>query len=600
MHKIISLPAFANASALFLLAGLSACSSGNVPKLSAGSTWVVEKTTETSDLLIPDGAAIAAPAGKYLTMTVNGIDLPIAPGKYSGAVVLTVTEDIPVKYHDLDPHHYRAALYVNDGHIVPEKSVRSALVGGHVSDTAASDVVITSNEDKFNGIYVTGNSRYSITHPTIRFTGNGGNDFAGFGAAIVATGKADVTVDKASIINKGAVRTAVFVGGDATVHVNDSNIEVYNGTLPAGYKWNVDLGKMFEVPWMLGLSGNVRATNLVENGTVYYNRSHIKTQGWGALSTDDSKHVRMYVNDSTIETVESGYGAYSIGDSIDQFSHTTFNVADVGVIMGAEGSATFTDGTIVNSRRFGVMMHSGVGGGTLTIDKGSVFNSRSTAIQVKGRGTTITVDNAQLHAGNGILVQAMPNDDPFMRRMGAGGPGGPGTPPAPTPTAGGSGPGSAATVGTVGAAAKVFSPDVVARLANVSLTGDLINARPAQGDMIVSLDKASLTGAITTAVAVPSTGQEPTEATRHLIGDVKNIFGPSTDPKNGAQVSVGAGSTWSVAATSYLTRLTIADGGAVKAPAGKRVSLLVNGATRPLHAGNYAGKIVLKVSDGPR
>jgi hypothetical protein len=562
-------------AALVLLAGLAACSSSRIPALMAGNTWMVERTTAARDLAIPQGAVITAPAGKSVTMTVNGIGTAIVPGNYSGKVVFTVTDDIVVRYRDLPPHHYRAALYVNDGKLVPEKSVRSAVVGGTISDTAASNIVITSNEEKFNGLYVTGNSKYSVTNPTIKLTGNGGNDFAGFGAAIMATGRADLTVENAHIINKGVVRTAVFVGGDATVHVNNSNIEVYDGTLPVDYQWNVDLGKMFEVPWMLGLSGNARATTVVENGTVYYNRTHIKTQGWGAMSTDDPKHIRMYVTDCLIETVESGYGAYSIGDSLDHFSRTTFNVTDVGVIMGAEGSATFTDGTAVNSNRFGVMMHAGVGGGTLTIDKGSVFNTRSTAIQVKGRGTTIVIDNAQLHPGNGILLQAMPNDDPFM-----------------------GGPGSAGAVGAVGAAASNFSPDVVATLRNTSLKGDLINARPAQGDMIVMLDKATLTGAITTAVARPSTGIAPTEATRRLIGDVVNIYGPSSEVTNGAQVTVGSGSIWSVAQTSYLTRLAIADGGTINAAAGSRVTLQVDGIDQPLRPGSYKGRIVLRVNAG--
>ncbi|KAH2813745.1 hypothetical protein KXV85_004925, partial [Aspergillus fumigatus] len=156
----------------------------------------------------------------------------------------------------------------------------------------------------------------------------------------------------------------------ATVHVNDAEIEVLNGTLPAGYKFTVDMGKMMEVPWMLGLSGNVRATNLVDYGTVYYNRSHIRAQGWGAVSTDDSIKVRMFVKDSLIETVESGYGCYSIGDSVDSFSHSIIRAADIGCIMAAQGSILISVGTRVEAGQYGVMMHSAAGGGQLVIDKG--------------------------------------------------------------------------------------------------------------------------------------------------------------------------------------------------------------------------------------
>ena len=45
----------------------------------------------------------------------------------------------------------------------------------------------------------------------------------------------------------------------------------------------------------------VRATNLVGNGTLYLEDSHVRAQGWGALSTDDASRVRMFVKDSLIE-----------------------------------------------------------------------------------------------------------------------------------------------------------------------------------------------------------------------------------------------------------------------------------------------------------
>jgi hypothetical protein len=539
------------------------------PALAAGSTWVVDKTTAFQSLIIPEGAKLAAPAGHSLTMTVDGVGTPIQPGSYQGNIVLTVTDDIIVKFDQLEPYRYRAALYIDDGGLVAGKSVAAAVVGGHVGDTAASDVSITSNEEKFNGILVTGTARYTIDHPTIRLTGNGGNDFAGYGAAIMSSGNADVTVNRAHITAQGAIRTAVFVGGHSTMRINDSSIEVFNGTLPADYHFNIDAGKMMEVPWMLGLTGNVRATNLVEHGTVYYNHDHIRAQGWGALSADGPELLRMYVTDSLIETVDSGYGAYAIGNTVDHFSHCTFNVADVGLIIAAAGSADFTDGSVVNSRRFGVMMHSGVGGGTLTIDKGSIFNTRATAIQVKGRGTTIIIDDAAIHARNGIILQAMVNDDPM----------------APTgPMPGDQAPAGAASV----------SPAVVATFRNVALKGDVINARTAQGDLNLTLENARITGSITTATAAAATGKVPTAKTYNLIGDVKNTFGPTTD-RYGLQLTMDARSVWSVRQTSYLNRLTLADGARISAGKGHAVTLLVNGVRTAIAPGSYTGNVVLQI-----
>jgi hypothetical protein len=97
--------------------------------LEAGSTWVVDRTTRLNGLTIPEGATVAAPPGHNLTLTVDGAGFPIKPGFYKGDVVLTVTDEILVKFGKLDPHHFRTAIYVDDGIVIPSKSVASAAVG---------------------------------------------------------------------------------------------------------------------------------------------------------------------------------------------------------------------------------------------------------------------------------------------------------------------------------------------------------------------------------------------------------------------------------------------------------------------------------------
>lgn len=564
----------------------------SAPADRGATSWIVDKpravaaTTHLDHLIIGSAGALTAPAGKFLTLTVNGVGTAIAPGSYDGDVVITVTDDIPVPYLQLPTEHFRAALYIDDGRVIAGKSVTAAATGGTVSDSSADGITIRSNEPRFNGILVTGNSHYTINDPVIEMTGNGGNDFAGFGAGIMSTGHADVTVNNARIVNHGAIRTAIFVGGDSVMHVNNSMIETYNGTLPKDYTFTVQLGKMMEVPWMLGLKGNVRATNLVANGTVYYTNSYIRSQGWGAVSTDDPQHVRMYVKNSLIETVESGYGAYSIGDSIDTFMGSVIDAADIGLIIGGPASGVFTDGTVVNSGRFGVMMHTGRGGGTLTIDKGSVFNTRETAIQIKGRGTTIAVDHAQINAGNGIIIEAMPNDDPYMKKLMAG-----------PPASGAQGAGSATPPGGIPGmppsnAMDAGSPDVVATFSNVALAGDMLNARTAQGGMTLTFEHAAITGALSTATAAPKTGKEPTAETYYLIGAVTNTLRP-TGEKNGLGVSLDGASRWTVTKPSYLTRLTIAPGAAIAGPNGTGATMTVDGKAAAIAPGSYSGEIVI-------
>ena len=517
-----------------LMMPLAACS---VKKdIASGSTWEVAEITSLDSLTIADGAVIKAPEGKSLTMTVDGVETGINPGAYKGKIVLTPTENITK-----DNYNFRTAVYIENGKYVAGKSVTAAVAAGTVTDTSATDVRITSVGEKFNGIMVTGDTKssYSINNPVISLTGNGANDFVGYGAAIMTDGKAEVTIENARINNTGAVRTAVWVGGDSITKVNNSYIEVHDGTLPAGYEFSVAPGKMMEVPWMLGTKGNLRATNLAGNGTAYYKNTHIKAQGWGCLSSDNvGTSPKLYATKCTIETTESGYGAFSLGTNVATFSNCTFNVKDYGIIS-QDGDGVFTDGTVVNSERFGAMYWGS--GAYLTIDKGSVFNTKSTAIQIKGGSADIVVDNAKLNPGNGIILQVMANDDPLhvkhgsvvvaWRRSGGGmpveaaAPGG-GAPPLaecravlaalqvaapgvglPLLVAGGPGgaPGRrrrlAGNVGGPGGAGggAAASKDVNATFSNMTLTGDIINANTASAALTVTFKNAAITGAITTA-----------------------------------------------------------------------------------------------------
>jgi len=597
--------------------------------MASGSTWEVAEITALDSLTIADGAVIKAPEGYSLTMTVDGVETGINPGAYTGKIVLTPTENI-IK----DTYNFRAAVYIENGKYVPEKSVAAAVTAGTVTDTSATDVKIISVGEKFNGIMVTGDSKssYSIVNPVINFTGNGANDFVGYGAAIATAGKAEVIIDNANINNTGAARTAIWVGGDSITKVNNSYIEVHNGTLPADYEFSVQPGKMMEVPWMLGTKGNLRATNLADNGTVYYNNTHIKAQGWGCLSSDNvSTAPKINATDCVIETIESGYGAFSLGTTVATFSNCTFNVKDYGIIS-QDGDGVFTDGTVVNSGRFGAMYWGS--GAYLTIDKGSVFNTKSTVIQCKGGSTDIVVDNAELNPGNGIILQMMANDDPNQMGGGGGGipgggmpgggmPGGDpaggrqgGAPSGAPGSAGGQGggmPGGAPPGGGMegggmpggqggmpGGGSGSASKDVNASFSNVTLTGDIINANTASAPLAVTFKNARITGAITTATLEHALGPNGEEITMdhpelyYLIGEVTNTY-CATDDAHGVSVSLEQGSTWVVDKTSFLTELTVAEDAVLKAPEGSTVTMTVDGATKAIKAGTYKGKIVLTI-----
>jgi len=586
---------FRTSVSVFVAIMLILFSAGCGKTVKSGSTWEVSETVRLSKLTIAGDSVIKAPEGKSLTMTIDGVETPIEAGSYKGKIVLTVNDEIIVDYRGANKYRFRTAIYVNDGKYIPEKSVAASVVGGTVTDTSASDVKITSVGDKFNGIMVTGDSRYSIKNPIINMTGNGGNDFAGFGASIMTDGNAEVTIDNATINNTGVVRPAIWVGGNSTARINNSYIETHSGTLPDDYSFSWVKGSMakgeffMEVPWMLGCVGNTRSTIVMANGKAYYNNSHIRAYGWGALSTDQvSSDAVLYAADCVIETVESGYGSFADGSS-NTYSGCTFNVIDYGLIM-QRGSAYFTDGTVVNSERLGVMSY---GPSTiLTIDKGCVFNTKKAVIQIKGGSPTILVEDAQLNSESGVIFQAMLQDDPDMiKSSNSGGmPGG----------IGGEQAGGAPPQGGMPAAAAGGGPKVTFK--NVDLKGDIITSMTTEGDVDVTFEKASIKGAITTSIAEHAKGPNGEEIEQRddtvlykIIGEVKDTYS-ATDDKYGMRVSIDKNSSWIVDKTSYLTGLTIAEGAFVTAPDGCSLTMTVDGAPKAVKPGEYKGKIVLKVT----
>ena len=561
----------------------------------AGETWNITQSTSTSKLVVGAGATIVAPEGKSVTLTVNGVETAIAAGTYQGLVVLTLTDALQMSQVGGPPGPpalFRAAVYVDNGALVPAKSVVAAVDGDVLTDTTATDIRLTSVGPLFNGFMIRGTSTYTINNPVIDFSGPGGNDFLGSGAGIRVDGSAKVTVNNASIVTNGVIRTAIFAGENATLTVNNSYIKTASPPLSEAGNFGAF---MTSVPWPLGLAGTCRATLAIGAANVTYNNSYIGADGWGALSTDAANPGPVYLtaNHCTIETLESGYGAYSDGNSLDTFNDCTFNVADMACIF-TQGDVIFKQ-CVVNSGRFGVMQHSGLGVGNEVCDilDGTVFNTDEACIMIKSSAPIINVDHSQLNSKNGVLLHVMLSDD-----SGAG-------------TNGGT---------------------TVANFSNVDLSGDVINSmtgvnvtftpmgatepqsKMVGGDLLVNLKSATIDGAITTATHknywqlnnIDNSHMSPFDPANMgyypYIGTGTTVYGlPDNDGNGvtdpyGVKATLDANSTWVVAETSYLTGLTIEKGASVLAPAGYKLRLTVNGEWQPIKAGTYSGSIVISVS----
>lgn len=599
------------------------------PVVVAGEQWVVSKRTTLDSLKIEPGAAVVAPAGRSLTMTVDGVETTLKPGRYKGRVELTVTDAHAVKFTAIQTHQFRQALMLDRNGVVVRKSVTAAAGPYKVSGNTLTGAQLRSNGENFNGLLVTG-GHWTVKDLVVDFTGNGGNDFAGYGAGVMSDGKhTTLVLDNAKVTTRGAVRTAVIGNGGSNLIVKHSQLSATSGTLPADYVSNVSPGEMKDAPWMLGIRGNVRTTNVLGYNTqVTYIDSKLQADAWGVLSVDASQNIQLTAINSGVSLQgASGYGSYAIGNSTNAFYGSRIDVPTHGVIMtgghaifAASTPATLTElnkrlklgltatemaglptqQTVVNSQRYGVMLWGD--GGRVDVRDGTQFNTGEAVFLTKAATTRIEVDGsagARLNPRNGVLLQAIDSDDPgpvmtegLMANTGVW----------RDPT-------EPATKVPGFDLAQEHDTDTVLALRNIQLKGDLFNAmrgrmigggfgpngpskeppKPTGANLVLRLEKAELTGVVTAATARHL--KDPITADDYeQLGRVTNTPAPSIN--NGVIVALDR-SRWTVTGPSYLTRLTVGTEASVTGPNGQPVAMTVDGVPTPLRSGDYRGHIVL-------
>ncbi len=172
--------------------------------------------------------------------------------------------------------------------------------------------------------------------------------------------------------------------------VKNSTIHTDNGTLPSDYLSTVGTSKMEDAPWMLGISGNVRATDLLGTGTKASSiNSSVTSEGWGALSTDNGQNGQLTAIDSEVgNTGEDGYGSYAIGNATERFLGVHFTVGTYAAINRGGAQDTSFDTTTVNST-------DAVATFTGTVLKGDFYNGyRGSAKAAKNM--VLTFDNTKV------------------------------------------------------------------------------------------------------------------------------------------------------------------------------------------------------------
>lgn len=593
----------------------------------AGTTWELKETKELYRLTIEEGGAITAPKGKFVNFSLDGIGKQIKPGHYEGVIILTVAEE----YH-MDPHglmretnvskEFRNAIVIADGKIVEEKGVVALVNGGDVTGNKAEEIYIGSEEEGFNGILITGDTKYEIKDSQIDFEGFAENDFMGVGAAVTTIDKAEVEINDTEINVNGVTRCTVHVGGDSKVTLNNCTLSNYSE----------DSDWLGSFSWAVGFRGTNRLAQLTDNAIVHYNNCHMKSNGWGVLSIDGSDDgVKMYVKDSYMELFgprSMGYGAFCIGDNSVSFSNTKVKVNGFPMLlMGMEGKgyAEIVEGCVIEGRRFGAMVID---------DDNSIFNISDSAFKtekstlvIKGSSTKINVNNTTMEPKNGTLVQLMDDDQTAMNFSDFKIP-----------------------VGVVDTyedgrdlTTASETEDVVLNVSNSTLEGNIFNSttnirayknstrsdmgrfhdsvvgmlsffeedmpegmmNPVEarhnGDDLkgaknlgLNLENVKITGMISSATQKYRDGLNLiTERNRDELGNILQTAAPTVN--NGVVIIMDKDSVWTLTKTCYVTALNLVQGAKVQTVDGKTLTMTVNGVKMPIAAGEYSGKIALTV-----
>jgi hypothetical protein len=571
------------------------------------------------------------------------------PGKYQGNVVFTVTDALsklgktsqpsffkpdqeePVCYE----HEYKAALFVDvdeNGNAKVDKgrSVTAALQGAEFDDNGIRGGKIVNREEYFNGILVA-DGKYRISDMEIDYDANGGDDFELYGAAVAVGGYADVVVDNVNITTRGSIATTVAAGEKCTVLVENSTLTA-EGIDDRKYRDDC----MTEAPWVLGIRGTVRASNVLSSADVTFYNVKGQSNGWGVFSTDDAVDCKhKFVNTSAKIAADayykSGYGNYILGNSTSNFFGIDYDIATYGFILTGKGKDVhvgpsskenlvkfigadsrlaaetngFADveerGSVIRAGRSAFMWHGDrssdsvvyIQPGTKLITGGPTFlvrgQSRPTPDGKTDVGACphIDVDGAEIENG-GVLLHYAEGDDAGI---------------------GGSGfdkhwaefyevpevkyskfPGH-----------NVSDPDEDGSMGltvrNTTVSGDVYNSvYKNPQNLSLKLDNTAYSGAVSTGVQYHVNFKPGEKIGIENALEIGNLgVTPVGDFCNGIIVELKNGSAWTVTGESHITALIVDGTSAVKAPEGKTLSVTVNGAPAAIGAGKLTGDICIEV-----
>ena len=547
---------------------------------------------------------------------------------------------------------YRTGVQIGED---ADVAVGADALNAKLTGNTLTDLVLTSTSKNFNPVVVN-KSNATLDNPVIvagnadgkdNSDGNADvNDFVGYGTAvtvygdtITTNGSADAdgqmggttqtnatyktTIDLSkggSIATYGVARPAVEVDNGGDVYIkgdrDDSTTELAanGGTIYDGFKNTADTVKMVSPPWVLGIVGNSRTTNMLGKGSsMVVQDANVYAEGWGALSTDSGSNPNLYAINTTVDMKKggSGYGTYAIGNAQEYFLGSTFNVPTYltiaangdnnNITMAAtkKGETISTNKAVwynnemtevkgynkvtayenreteINSENFGVDIW---GQATVNVEDATTMNTKSAAFLIKSADSTVNLgadvtvkaatdanakaENELNGTENGVVYQIIDNEDAAAKGISF----------------------------PEGYAGPVFSDaeyseaegwmseantsertnTSVLNIEDKDLEGNIYNGSGYYGaanKLTVNIkDGASVKGAISSTTIKHTTDGGKTQNTSIKEADYNQIGHVMNTPyyNGGNDVIVNVDGTWIADGTSIITKLTIADGATVE------------------------------------
>ena len=591
------------------------------------------------------------PMDKLTTIVRGGIEEKAVPGVEYAEGEVFLTEPIPIRHScELSPDKktdYRTALYVTEKGISAPHSVPAAVSGGSYNDASAEGLRVESNSHDFSAVIADG-GRYFLKDAKIRMISDADGmdtcDFVGLGSAVAAFNGARVDIENADIETEGVARCTVFADNGTDVVVKNSRLSAMGGKLYDGYVNSADFNYMVATPWVLGIMGNARGTNLMgDKAAMVLVNTDVTVRNWGVLSTDNGSDNVLAVIDCNLSLAGgeddrknpyfvkygSGYGTYILGCDED-FRGVKMHVGTY-IGIAREGNAIYrssrgsirivspTTGDVLYegegkgeiselySDGFGIMAHDRA---ELTLTDDTRMETRNAAFLMRAGGVKIRVeDGASVSAADGVLLQILDDDDmtvgvnwdssreiefhtDFYEKEGWPSENGQISSMMPPPD-----PASMPPMEDGMEPPPPPMPDVRFEARDVELAGALYNGSGYYGQKAKQLyvtlgDGAVLTGTIsaTETIHVDENGKQNTHFTSeqyYYLGRVANRVFHNGD--NDVEVVLEPGSVWNVTESGDITALT------VKAGAALNGHVLVDGEDiAPEPGKEYRGKITVR------